>query len=200
MERSRHVQPDRYTDTPETRAQTWIATHGATFAQQLSAIAAKTHLKAVAGKERGTSSIPPDLFDHDTHRLEEMPVCAFWAEWASSNPLPRGFALVRGSVLMANPMFLDDRTQSRRVDHMYLAPLDGSEVVLDHCAAQFYRRRPNPEIKKGERLDELKDLAGDLFTPITTGNGPSHWFLLGRKSTIAERTGMIYDNFGRLGE
>ncbi len=199
MERPKHIRREPYTLSAEDRAQSWLTSYGEQFRIALAEVTTRAHRKTISDHDGTVGTVSPDVYNSVTRMLEEMPVCMFWKDWSKSQPLPAGFQIVNGSVLILNPKFMDAMRQSRRVDHAYLVALDDPELIFDHCAAQFYRRKPNPEIKKGERLDELKDLAGDLFTPITTGNVPSHWFLLGRKSTIAERTGMIYDNFGRLG-
>lgn len=200
MERPKHIQKEPYVEPPEVRAQAWLAQNAPTFIKQLEVMRHAVWEKAMKGVSEGTSVIPPDLFDFETRLLEEMPVCAFWVEWAKNHPIPTGFQLVRGSVLALDNAFSDSPAQAKRINHIYLGALDDPGIVLDHCAAQFYRRKPNTQFNRGDRLLAVKELAGDLFTPMRVGRGEDHFFLLGSKSKVVQRTGMVYDSFGSNGK
>lgn len=193
MERLRHIRKEPYTKPAHERAASWLATHGAPFTQQLTSSNVRRQRAAQQW------SLPPQLYDSAVRTFEEMPVCTFWKAWSTTKPLPSGFQIVNGSVLIQDESFLRPG-QYPRLDHTFLCALDDPDTILDHCAAQFYRRGVDPDLSRGDRLAVLREMAGDMLHPVRLGDGTEHFFLVGSRREIERRVCLIYDQKPRTSQ
>lgn len=192
MERPKHIQKEPYAEPPENRARSWIEAYGKSFIKGLQSYVFDLRDRARIERDGGGISLPDELFDPTLRSFEEIPICTFWSKWSKTQPLPLGFRIVKGSVLIDDE-YLDFPGQTRRADHQFLIATDDGETVVDHCPAQFYWRRSN-DLGRGERL-KVTVVQGDaLIFPHTLSEGGTHSFLIGRRPEIEDRLGLRYDS------
>ena len=195
-EAQRHIHTAPYRDSPELRAQRWIGDNMWLFKPAVQEFITAS-LKKARRETRGLGlAIREDFFDSQRRLPEEMPICTMWKTWSRQWSVPLGFQVSYNSVLIENEEDLDYASQGRRVDHQYLEALDGSEIIIDHCAAQFHKR-VSVSVPKGGRLAALQARAGDLTKTFTNEGGDSHTFLIGTRSDIVARLGLRYDTVPR---
>ncbi|MBP6883508.1 hypothetical protein KBC14_03920 [Candidatus Woesebacteria bacterium] len=191
MERPRPTRTEGSDGSPRERVQRWIVTYAEDFQHDLREIIAKSHAKLVDGTKDAGLNIPAHLFDLYARETHEMPVCAFWTTWALRRPIPLGFTIVKGSVLVKDPDYIDNQAQTRRVDHIYLED-QVTGTVVDHCPGQFVNRR-RTDIPRGERWRTLTERAPELFTIFLVPKVDLH-LLIGDRKAIEDKLGLRYDN------
>ena len=195
MENQKHLQPEPYKDSAEVRARKWIEAYLDRYLDSMQSFREQLRSEALSEQDGAKHLSRDGLYDPKLRLLEEMPLCALWFRWSLINPLPLGFGLVQGSIVIEDA-FLDFPTQTSRADHQYLEAMDGTGVIIDHCPAQFYWRR-SEDIGRGSRLETVTALSEGLVRSFTTNSGISHRFLIGNRNDIAERLGLRYDTAPR---
>ena len=183
------MEPDA--SSAEREARRWVESNIEALVPAMRKFAAA--MKALELEQaKGHKAVSPERLDEELRLTEEMPICKFWGEWNMEKPLPLGFRIVDGSVLIGDKAFLDNDLQTKRADHNYLEATDGSGFIIDHCTGLLFKRR-DESIPKGKRLAAVVERAGDLTSTFTTSTGISHTFLMGKKADIAARVGLAYD-------
>lgn len=192
MERPRHVLKEPHKDPPEVRASRWVVANIDPFCDLLERFRAASH---EVTKAQGFASAS-QLLDPLLRSPEEMPLCTVWPSVARQLPIPNGFQIIRGSVVVTREADRDYPGQNPRVDHLYLESLDGRGVIVDHCAPQFINRACG-DIARGERLSTFLKRVGKLSVFANGTEDRSHTFLIGGRDEILAATGLRYDTSPR---
>lgn len=188
----KHIHTAPYRDSAETRARNWIVANLPQLVPTLHGFIDASRAKARKEETGERLTMFERAFDLELRLPEEMPLCTFWGGWSRVSPLPLGFQIVMGSVFFEDKELLDHDHQARRADHRYLEALDDSNVIVDHCVAQFVKRA-SEDIPKGTRLAATVERAGSLLSKFTNEAGESHTLLIGTRSEITARLGLRYD-------